>query len=77
MPSGRCKDTERFEGDAAELDMIAGARFSKIASNQGLDNALVSADPAISTAMKAVTSRQRLGGLLNFYLRDAASVARS
>ena len=46
-------------------------------NHQGLDNALISADPAISTATKAVTSRQRLGGLLNFYHRESASAARS
>ena len=46
-------------------------------NHQGLDNTLISADLAISTATEAVTSGQRIGGLLNYYHRDAASEARS
>jgi hypothetical protein len=46
-------------------------------NHQGLDNALISTAPAISTATKAVTARQRLGGLLNFYHRDDISAAQS
>jgi transposase InsO family protein len=46
-------------------------------NHQGLDNALISPDPVISIATEAVTGRQRLGGLLNYYHRDAASAARS
>jgi transposase InsO family protein len=41
-------------------------------NHQGLGNALISGDPAISIAHGAVKSRRRLGGLLGFYYRDAA-----
>ena len=46
-------------------------------NHQGLDNALISPDLTISTATEAVTGRQRLGRLLNFYHHEAASGARS
>jgi transposase InsO family protein len=41
-------------------------------NHQGLGNALISGDPAISSVHGAVKSRKRLGGLLSFYYRDAA-----
>jgi transposase InsO family protein len=46
-------------------------------NHQGLDNALISPDPAILTSTKVVTARQRLGRLLNFYHRADVSTARS
>jgi transposase InsO family protein len=41
-------------------------------NHQGLENALIAGNPEDATGAGAVVRRERLGGLLNFYCREAA-----
>jgi transposase InsO family protein len=41
-------------------------------NHQGLENALIAGNPEDAAGAGAVVRRERLGGLLNFYCREAA-----
>ena len=41
-------------------------------NHQGLENALTAGNPEAAAGTGAVVRRERLGGLLNFYYREAA-----
>ena len=41
-------------------------------NHQGLDNRLLRGIPTIRTAVGPVLKRERVGGLLNYYYREAA-----
>jgi hypothetical protein len=41
-------------------------------NHQGLDNQLIAPEPGVSGHMGAVRRRERLGGLLSYYDREAA-----
>jgi hypothetical protein len=41
-------------------------------NHQGLDNALIRSAPVAAANDAFIHCRQRLGGMLNFYYRDAA-----
>jgi len=41
-------------------------------NHRGLENALIAGNPEDAAGAGAVVRRERLGGLLNFYCREAA-----
>jgi len=48
------------------------AHYHEERNHQGLDNTLIRADPADAANDVVIERRQRLGGMLNFYYRQAA-----
>jgi putative transposase len=48
------------------------AHYRRERNHQGLGNALIAAEPGDLAGTGAVVRRERLGGLLSFYHREAA-----
>ena len=48
------------------------AHYHRERNHQGLENRLITPDPRVPTKSGTVTCRERLGGMLNYYYRQAA-----
>ena len=60
--------------DAAVRTILAEyvCHYHSERNHQGLDNELLSPLPANSNAVGSIQCRERLGGILNYYCREAA-----
>jgi hypothetical protein len=63
-----------FFGEASLRTAVQNflAHYHAERNHQGLSNHLICPDPAHLAASGAIQRRQRLGGMLNYYYRDAA-----
>jgi putative transposase len=48
------------------------AHYHRERNHQGLDNRLPQPTPVVTSSQALIKNRQRLGGMLNFYYREAA-----
>jgi len=71
---GECLRRMIFVGQASLRRAIGEymAHHHEERNHQGLDNTLIRADPADAANDAVIQRRQRLGGMLNFYYRQAA-----
>jgi transposase InsO family protein len=69
-----CLDRMIFFGEASLRTAVQNflAHYHAERNHQGLSNRLICPDPAHLAASGAIQRRQRLGGMLNYYYRDAA-----
>ena len=76
MPSmkSECLDKMIFFGERSLRRALAEftAHYHEERNHQGLDNRLIEPGAEVGRAEGDVTCRERLGGLLRYYYRDAA-----
>ena len=69
-----CLDRMIFFGEKSLVRALEefGAHYHSERNHQGLDNSLIEPDPRVGSCEGRVRCRERLGGILKYYFREAA-----
>jgi hypothetical protein len=72
MRSSRPSEKPLFQNLKRDRALCPSTPSKRSLNHQGLGNALIDGNPKVAAGEGGISRRERLGGLLNFYHREAA-----